>query len=108
MTQQEFEQRYLPLAPRLQRMALALLGNADDAKDALQETYLRLWQQSERISELRSPEAFFLLTMRNYCLNQLRSRRKTIQPEGCLISTPPMPHKHSSNASKACLSSSNI
>ena len=62
-------------------MALALLGNADDAKDALQETYLRLWQQSERISELRSPEAFFLLTMRNYCLNQLRSRRKTIQPE---------------------------
>ena len=81
MTQQEFEQRYLPLAPRLQRMALALLGNADDAKDALQETYLRLWQQSERISELRSPEAFFLLTMRNYCLNQLRSRRKTIQPE---------------------------
>lgn len=81
MTQQEFEQQYLPLAPRLQRMALALLGNADDAKDALQETYLRLWQQSERISELRSPEAFFLLTMRNYCLNQLRSRRKTIQPE---------------------------
>lgn len=81
MTQQEFEQRYLPLAPRLKRMALALLGNADDAKDALQETYLRLWQQSERISELRSPEAFFLLTMRNYCLNQLRSRRKTIQPE---------------------------
>lgn len=62
-------------------MALALLGDADDAKDALQETYLRLWQQSERISELRSPEAFFLLTMRNYCLNQLRNRRKTIQPE---------------------------
>lgn len=84
MTQQEFEQRYLPLAPRLQRMALALLGNVDEAKDAMQETYMRLWQQSERISDMRSPEAFFLLTMRNYCLNQLRSRKKTIQPDAAV------------------------
>lgn len=74
MTQQEFQHKYLPLAPQFYRRALALLGNAQDAEDAVQDTYLKLWNQSERLEELERPEAFMQTVLRNVCLNMLRDR----------------------------------
>ena len=75
MNHLEFERRYWPLRTRLMRTALALLGNGQEAEDAVQETFLRVWRQGERLDEMASPEGFFLLTLRNHCLNLLRSRR---------------------------------
>ncbi|MBQ7494403.1 MAG: RNA polymerase sigma factor [Bacteroidaceae bacterium] len=74
MNQLEFERQYWPLRTRLMRTALALLGNWQEAEDAVQETFLRLWRQGERLDDMVSPEGFFLLTLRNHCLNLLRSR----------------------------------
>lgn len=80
MNQPEFERRYWPLRTRLLRTALALLGNMEEAEDAVQETFLRVWQQGERLDDMASPEGFFLLTLRNHCLNLLRSRRTAEVP----------------------------
>jgi RNA polymerase sigma factor, sigma-70 family len=74
MTQQEFQHKYLPLAPQFYRRALALLGNAQDAEDAVQDTYLKLWNQSTRLERMELPEAFMQTVLRNVCLNMLRKR----------------------------------
>ena len=75
MTQQEFQNKYMPLASQFYRRALALLGNAQDAEDAVQDTYLKLWDQSARLNMLENPEAFMQTVLRNVCLNMLRRRR---------------------------------
>lgn len=75
MTADQFQQRFLPLQQRLYQQALALLGDEANAMDAVQEVYLRLWQQADRVGQLEKPDGFFIQTLRNICLNMIRSRR---------------------------------
>lgn len=57
----------------LYRQACAILGNTMDAKDLLQETFLR-WQQTA-LAEIKSPKAFLSTVLKNLCLNHLQSAR---------------------------------
>ena len=72
---EQFLQRFLPLQQMLFREALALLGSKTDAEDAVQETYLRLWRQAGRVIAMEQAKGFFVKTLRNVCLNMIRSRR---------------------------------
>lgn len=72
---EQFLQRFLPLQQMLFREALALLGSKTDAEDAVQETYLRLWIQAGRVIAMEQAKGFFVKTLRNVCLNMIRSRR---------------------------------
>lgn len=75
MTCKEFETKFMPLSANLYALAKSLLGNDDDAQDAVQETYLKMWRMADRLPELEKPEAFFATTLRNECLMALRRRR---------------------------------
>lgn len=77
MTSKEFQLRFLPMQPRLYRLALAMLGVEADAEDAVQETYLKVWRQADRMAEMENADGFLVLTLRNVCLNMIRSRRGT-------------------------------
>lgn len=72
---EQFLQRFLPLQQMLFSEALALLGSKTDAEDAVQETYLRLWRQAGRVIAMEQAKGFFVKTLRNVCLNMIRSRR---------------------------------
>lgn len=75
MTAEDFKCRFLPLHPKLYRIAFALVGNADDAEDILQETYSKLWMKREELEAVRNPEAFCVTWVKNCCLDYLRSPR---------------------------------
>ena len=75
MTAKEFQLRFLPMQPSLYRQALAMLGVEADAEDAVQETYLKVWKQAGRIADMENAEGFLVLTLRNVCLNMIRSRK---------------------------------
>lgn len=81
MTAQEFQRRYLPLTPRLYAVAVALLRSGQDAEDAVQDVYLRLWPMADRIGRMDHPEAFFLRTLRHVCLDQLRQRDRFVDAD---------------------------
>ena len=58
------------MRPMLLQTAESLLGNAEDAEDAVQDVLLKLWGMA---SELRSPAApLAKVLVRNVCVDRLR------------------------------------
>lgn len=54
----EFDGFYAQTSRKLVGQVYALTGNLADAEDALQEAYIRAWQQWPRIREYQSPEGW--------------------------------------------------
>ena len=76
MTDQEFKDILLPCYRRMYAVAFAILRNADDASDAVQDAMSSLWQ---RHNELLIPDdtiAFCNKTIRNTCIDILRRNSK--------------------------------
>jgi len=68
----------MPYSSRLYRLAFGLLGNREEAEDAVQEVYLKLWNMRKELEKYSSIEALSVRIMRNLCLDVLR-KRKTIR-----------------------------
>lgn len=74
MNTQSFEQKYLQLTPRLYSVAFSVLGNAEDAEDAVQDTFARLWEKRNKLERMENAEGYFMTTLRHISLNMLRNR----------------------------------
>ena len=75
MNAEEFKSIYYPFHPKLYRIAFALLNNADDAEDILQDTYYKLWSRRAELTNILQPEAFCVRLLKNLCLDFLRKPR---------------------------------
>lgn len=75
MNQTEFLETILPCKDKLYRLAKRLLVSKDEAEDAVQEVFLKLWKGREKIQNYKSPEAFAITMTKNYCLDRLKSRQ---------------------------------
>ncbi|MDP2088577.1 MAG: sigma-70 family RNA polymerase sigma factor [Flavobacteriaceae bacterium] len=75
MTQKEFLQNVLPVKDKVFRLAKRLLISTDEAEDAIQELFVKLWNKKEEISGLRSVEAYAMTLTKNYCLDRLKSKQ---------------------------------
>lgn len=74
---ERFKQQFLPLHPRLYRIAYALTENSRDAEDILQEAYCKLWMRRKELLHIRNAEAFCVTMVKNLCLDFLHSARHT-------------------------------
>lgn len=75
MNQKEFLDMVLPIKDNLYRLARRFLISSDEAQDAVQEVFLKLWKNKEAIKKYRSPEAFAYTMTKNYCLDRLKSKQ---------------------------------
>jgi RNA polymerase sigma-70 factor (ECF subfamily) len=75
MNQKEFLDKVMPFRDKVYRLAKRLLVSSDEAEDATQELYLKLWKNKEKISSYDNVEAFAMTMTKNYCLDQLKSKR---------------------------------
>ncbi len=75
MNQAEFVNTVLPLKDKVFRLAKRLLISIDEAEDATQDLFLKLWKNKNKLSEYRSVEAFAMTMTKNYCLDQLKAKR---------------------------------
>lgn len=55
-------------------MAFRMMEEAQDAEDAVQEVYLKLWQQRDSLDRYQSVEALATVATKNICLDRLRVR----------------------------------
>lgn len=73
-----FKQQYLPCHEKLYRIAFRLLGNACDAEDMVQEAYLKLWNKRDELAEVKNPESYSVVILKNLCFDFLRSAKDNI------------------------------
>lgn len=73
MDADEFKKRFMPFYAKLYRIAVALVGNQNDAEDLLQDAYAKLWQKRNELTGVHNYEAFCVTLMKNVCLDFLRS-----------------------------------
>ncbi|MBN1132644.1 MAG: RNA polymerase sigma factor [Bacteroidales bacterium] len=79
MKSSEFKMMVMPLSSRLYRLAYRMMGNPEEAEDVVQEVYLKLWKMRSELRQYRNLEALSVRITRNYCLDQLRRRKKNLE-----------------------------
>src|SRR5213075_3071603 len=63
-------------SPTVYALLLRILGNADDAKEVLQETFVKAWSNARMFDAVRGSEAAFLISIaRSRGIDRLRSRK---------------------------------
>lgn len=75
MKQQEFLNIISPFKDKVFRIAKRLLVSSEEAEDATQEVLIRLWNKKEGLEKYNSVEALAVTMTKNYCLDQLKSKR---------------------------------
>ena len=75
MNQNEFVQLTTPFKDKVFRLAKRLLTSTEEAEDATQEVLVKLWSKNGSLDGFNSVEAFAMTMAKNYCLDQLKSKR---------------------------------
>ena len=75
MNQNEFLQVVAPFKDKVFRLAMRLLVSTEEAEDATQEVLVKLWNKNESLGDYNNIEAFAMTITKNYCLDQLKSKR---------------------------------
>ncbi len=75
----QFKLDYLPLQPAMQRMAEHLLGNEDDAADVVQDCFVTLWNERDKLRRVVNREAWCITLVKRRCIDLLRKRRPTVE-----------------------------
>lgn len=75
MNQSDFMHLVIPFKDKLFRLAKRLLVSVEEAEDATQEVLVKLWNKREVLSEYNSVEALAMTMTKNFCLDQLKSKR---------------------------------
>lgn len=72
MNTEEFKSVFLPLGPLLYRLAFRMLGAEEDARDAVQELYVKLCREGDRALRSANPQGYCVRMMQNVCADFLR------------------------------------
>lgn len=86
---QEFKYKVLPFKNKLFRFALRIVGNATEAEDVVQEVFIKLWNQREKLHEYNNLEAWCIRMTKNLSIDKTRSKHFNlgIIPDGFDISS---------------------
>lgn len=74
MESSRFREILLPLGARLYKVAYRIVGDADTAKDMVQEAYVSMWNKRDSLDELENIESFAVKVVKNRCMDYLRTQ----------------------------------
>jgi RNA polymerase sigma-70 factor (ECF subfamily) len=75
MVARDFKTKVLPVSKKLLRFAAHFLKDEDEARDVVQDVFLKLWQKRETLGEIENIEAFAVRMTRNRCLDVIRANK---------------------------------
>jgi RNA polymerase sigma-70 factor (ECF subfamily) len=81
MDLEAFQNRVLPAKNKLYRFALRFPNNEEEAKDVVQEVFIRVWNGRAEMTAVQNWEAWCMRITKNLSLDRIRSmNRKSAQP----------------------------
>ena len=89
----QFTADYLPLQPAMQRMAEHLLGNEQEAADVVQDCFVSLWNDREKLNKVVNREAWCITMVKRRCVDVLRKRRPTVDIDERMSLADPTPEE---------------
>lgn len=75
MSELEFLKIISPFKDRVFRLSKRLLISEDEARDASQEIFIKLWQLKKKLHKYNNIEALSITMTKNYCYDILKSKR---------------------------------
>ena len=72
MDSSAFKRLLLPHYRRMYATAMTILRNSDDASDAVQEAFTRLWEKRDDLPNIDTPEAYCVTTIKRICIDRIR------------------------------------
>jgi len=75
MNKDTFLNKIVLFSDQLFRMANSILLDDEEAKDCVQDLYLKLWEKRNTLNDVENLSAFVMKIMRNLCLDKLRKKR---------------------------------
>ena len=75
----------------LYRIAFHILEQQDEAEDAVQETFLKLWEMRGKLDDVESAKAYSIRILKNECLDRLRKAKKSVPADQVLVREPISP-----------------
>ena len=79
MNLQDFNTKVYPLKDKIYRFARRMLEQTEEAEDMVQEVFIRMWKNREKLDEYRSLEALAMITTKNLCLDKLKTRKFPVE-----------------------------
>lgn len=84
MLASEFKTKVLPLSNKLMRFATQLLHDEEQARDTIQDVFLKLWQKKDSLREVENMEAFAMRMTRNRCLDLFKAKKPVLAEDDFL------------------------
>ncbi len=81
MTRTDFSELVHRLNRKMFGLAFRILSNREEAEDAVQEVFIRLWKMGEKLDEYKSIDALANTMTKNLCIDQIRKRKRKIEEE---------------------------
>ena len=78
MDSKEFKSKILPLGRKLFNFARLMLKDKDDAQDAVQEIFIKLWNYRGKMESVMNIEAFAMKITRNWCYDRLKAKKPVL------------------------------
>ena len=76
MDYQQFCDIYLPLTEGLYRVAYYLLETEQDAKDEVQDLFIKLWNSRDTLDNVHNPMGYSIRLLKNQCIDRLRKESR--------------------------------
>ena len=65
---------YIRYAPQVKSFVLAILKNESDSEDIVQDIFLKVWEERDKLTNVRSFRSYLYSMIRNMVYNKLKKR----------------------------------
>jgi len=76
MNKEEFKKEVYPLSEKMYRLSFRLLNDTELAKDCVQESFVKLWENRSRLKKVVNIQAFIFTIIRNMSIDKLRQAKR--------------------------------
>lgn len=74
--EQEFNNVFNQYFDSLVKFAITIVNNQEVAEDIVQESFIKLWEDKAKLSEIRSLKPYLLVSIRNRCIRFITSKKE--------------------------------